>query len=94
MDCTVHGVTKSWTWLSNFHVHVFKFMAILYFFSLYVIMCIHFPPSISFPGLILSVCLSVSLSLSHTHTARNSLLYGYIIYQFSGLLSTLLALFG
>ena len=30
----------------------------------------------------------------HTHTARNSLLYGYIIYQFSGLLSTLLALFG
>ena len=21
MDCTVHGVTKSWTWLSDFHFH-------------------------------------------------------------------------
>ena len=21
MDCIVHGVTKSWTWLSNFHLH-------------------------------------------------------------------------
>ena len=21
MDCTVHGVAKSWTWLSNFHFH-------------------------------------------------------------------------
>jgi len=21
LDCTVHGVTKSWTWLSNFHFH-------------------------------------------------------------------------
>ena len=69
MDCTVHGVAKSWTQLSNFHVHVFKFTAILYFFSLYVIMCIHFPPSISFPGLILSVC----LSLSHTHIQPETL---------------------
>ena len=23
MNCTVHGVTKSWTWLSNFHFHIF-----------------------------------------------------------------------
>ena len=22
MDCTVHGVTKSWTQLSNFHFHL------------------------------------------------------------------------
>ena len=22
MDCIVHGVAKSWTWLSNFHFHV------------------------------------------------------------------------
>ena len=21
MDCIVHGITKSWTWLSNFHFH-------------------------------------------------------------------------
>ena len=21
MDCIIHGVTKSWTWLSNFHFH-------------------------------------------------------------------------
>ena len=69
MDCIVHGVTKSRTRLSDFHVHVFKFTAILYFFSLHVIMCIHFPPlSISFPGLILSV--SLSLSLTHTYTQK------------------------
>ena len=77
MDCIVHGVTKSRTWLSDFRVHFFKFTAILYFFSLHVIMCIHFPPpSISFPGLILSVC----LSLSRTHTPRKlSFLWLYLL---------------
>ena len=24
MDCTVHGVTKSWTQLSNFHFHLYR----------------------------------------------------------------------
>ena len=68
MDCIVHGVANSWTRLSDFHVHVLKFMAILYFFSLSVIMCIHFPPSsLSFPGLILSVC---CLSLTHTYSQK------------------------
>ena len=31
MDCIIHGVTKSWTWLSDFHFH---FKAVAYFFYL------------------------------------------------------------
>ena len=32
MDCIVHGVTKSQTWLSNFHFH-FHFIDVYYFSS-------------------------------------------------------------
>ena len=32
MDCIVHGVSKSWTRLSNFHLHLTTFALCLYFF--------------------------------------------------------------
>ena len=28
MDCIVHGVAKSWTRLSNFHIHIYRDTAI------------------------------------------------------------------
>ena len=37
MDCIVHGVSKSWTWLSNFHFVHFKVYNIMKLWSQYVL---------------------------------------------------------
>ena len=87
IGCIVHGVTKSWTWLSDFHLLTWLFLILLFF---------HFHNKIKWLTLyhitirVFWICSFICLYQSAVYVHVFMLLISVLSFQLEGLLSTFL----